>query len=75
MGDWLAGWVGVPSSWCGPGDRLAGKAAAVNAQSSQPALHCLLPHAEAQQGKFVGPHPVPGGGRILQALRFGGAGK
>jgi hypothetical protein len=31
--------------------------------------------AEAQQGKFKGPHPVPGGGRILQALRFGGAGK
>ena len=31
--------------------------------------------AEAQQGNFVGPHPVPGGGRILQALRFGGAGK
>ena len=31
--------------------------------------------AEAQLGKFKGPHPVPGGGRILQALRFGGAGK
>jgi hypothetical protein len=43
--------------------------------SPLPALHCLLPHAEAQQGNFVGPHPVPGGGRILQALRFGGAGK
>ena len=32
-------------------------------------------NSEAQLGKFVGPHPVPGGGRILQALRFGGAGK
>ena len=25
--------------------------------------------------RFTGPHPVPGGGRILQALRLGGAGK
>jgi fructose-bisphosphate aldolase, class I len=25
--------------------------------------------------RFKGPHPVPGGGRILQALRLGGAGK
>lgn len=32
-------------------------------------------NSEAQQGKFKGPHPVPGGGRILQALRTGGAGK
>ena len=32
-------------------------------------------NSEAQQGKYKGPHPVPGGGRILQALRFGGAGK
>ena len=32
-------------------------------------------NSEAQLGKFTGPHPVPGGGRILQALRFGGAGK
>lgn len=33
-------------------------------------------NSEAQLGKFVpGTHPVPGGGRILQALRLGGAGK
>ena len=32
-------------------------------------------NGQAQLGKFAGPHPVPGGGRILQALRFGGAGK
>lgn len=32
-------------------------------------------NSEAQLGKFTGPHPVPGGGRILQALRTGGAGK
>lgn len=31
--------------------------------------------AEAQLGQYKGPHPAPGGGRILQALRFGGAGK
>lgn len=32
-------------------------------------------NSEAQLGKYAGPHPVPGGGRILQALRTGGAGK
>lgn len=32
-------------------------------------------NSEAQLGKYTGPHPVPGGGRILQALRTGGAGK
>jgi fructose-bisphosphate aldolase class I len=32
-------------------------------------------NSAAQQGKYVGPHPVPGGGRILQALRLGGPGK
>lgn len=32
-------------------------------------------NSEAQLGKFKGLHPVPGGGRILQALRTGGAGK
>lgn len=32
-------------------------------------------NSEAQLGKFEGPHPVPGGGRILQQLRLGGAGK
>jgi hypothetical protein len=29
-------------------------------------------NSEAQLGKFKGPHPAPGGGRILQALRLGG---
>jgi fructose-bisphosphate aldolase class I len=32
-------------------------------------------NSEAQLGKYKGPHPVPGGGRILQALRTGGPGK
>ena len=32
-------------------------------------------NSEAQLGKYTGPHPVPGGERILQALRTGGAGK
>jgi fructose-bisphosphate aldolase, class I len=32
-------------------------------------------NSEAQLGVYKGPHPVPGGGRILQALRLGGAGK
>lgn len=32
-------------------------------------------NSEAQLGKYKGPHPVPGGQRILQALRTGGAGK
>jgi len=32
-------------------------------------------NSEAQLGKYEGPHPVPGGGRILQQLRLGGAGK
>ncbi|CAI5504641.1 unnamed protein product [Closterium sp. Naga37s-1] len=33
-------------------------------------------NSEAQLGKYKGPHPSPGGGRILQALRLGGgAGK
>lgn len=32
-------------------------------------------NSEAQLGQFKGPHPTPGGERILQALRFGGAGK
>jgi hypothetical protein len=31
--------------------------------------------APVQLGEWSGEHPVPGGGRILQALRFGGAGK
>ena len=32
-------------------------------------------NSEAQLGQYTGPHPVPGGGRILQVLRLGGAGK
>jgi fructose-bisphosphate aldolase, class I len=32
-------------------------------------------NSEAQLGQYKGPHPSPGGGRILQALRTGGAGK
>jgi fructose-bisphosphate aldolase, class I len=32
-------------------------------------------NSEAQQGKYEWPHPVPGGGRILQQLRTGGSGK
>ncbi|KAK9809280.1 hypothetical protein WJX73_000448 [Symbiochloris irregularis] len=32
-------------------------------------------NSEAQLGQFKGPHPTPGGERILQALRTGGSGK
>lgn len=32
-------------------------------------------NSDASKGQYKGPHPVPGGGRILQALRTGGAGK
>lgn len=32
-------------------------------------------NSAAQKGEWSGTHPTPGGGRILQALRFGGAGK
>ncbi|KAK9831900.1 hypothetical protein WJX81_006849 [Elliptochloris bilobata] len=32
-------------------------------------------NGQAQLGRYSGPHPVPGGGRILQAIRLGGAGK
>jgi fructose-bisphosphate aldolase class I len=32
-------------------------------------------NSNAQLGKYRGPHPVPGGGRILQQLRTGGSGK
>jgi fructose-bisphosphate aldolase class I len=32
-------------------------------------------NSQAQLGQYKGPHPVPGGGRILQALRTGGPGK
>ncbi len=31
-------------------------------------------NSEAQLGQYKGPHPVPGGQRILQALRLGGSG-
>jgi hypothetical protein len=37
--------------------------------------HDAGPPCRGPAGGFKGPHPVPGGGRILQALRTGGAGK
>lgn len=47
-----------------------------NWDSAQKILVALAKaNSEAQLGQFKGPHPVPGGGRILQALRTGGAGK
>ena len=47
-----------------------------NKQAAQDILVKLAKaNAEAQLGQFKGPHPVPGGGRILQALRTGGSGK
>jgi fructose-bisphosphate aldolase class I len=47
-----------------------------NKEAAQNML-CALAKAnsDAQLGKYTGPHPVPGGGRVLQALRLGGAGK
>ena len=53
-------WAGKEENWAAAQDIL-GKLAKAN--------------SEAQLGQFKGPHPVPGGGRILQALRTGGAGK
>ena len=49
-------------------------------EENVPAAHDILvklakANSEAQKGEYKGPHPVPGGGRILQALRTGGAGK
>ncbi len=56
----LQTWAGKPENWAAAQDILVKLAKA---------------NSEAQQGKFQGPHPVPGGGRILQALRTGGSGK
>ncbi|GAB4816635.1 hypothetical protein N2152v2_003681 [Parachlorella kessleri] len=56
----LKTWAGKPENWAAAQDILVKLAKA---------------NSEAQQGKFQGPHPVPGGGRILQALRTGGSGK
>jgi len=57
----LKTWAGKPENWKAAQDILV-KLAQANSQ--------------AQLGKFVeGTHPAPGGGRILQALRLGGAGK
>uniref|UniRef100_A0A383VHG3 fructose-bisphosphate aldolase n=1 Tax=Tetradesmus obliquus TaxID=3088 RepID=A0A383VHG3_TETOB len=38
-------------------------------------LSLAAANSQAQLGQYKGPHPSPGGGRILQALRTGGAGK
>ncbi|EFJ45173.1 hypothetical protein VOLCADRAFT_82483 [Volvox carteri f. nagariensis] len=56
----LKTWAGKESNWTAAQDILVKLAKA---------------NSEAAAGKFKGPHPVPGGGRILQALRTGGAGK
>jgi hypothetical protein len=57
---WLQTWAGQPANW--------DKAQAI-------LLALAKANSEAQLGQYKGPHPVPGGGRILQALRTGGAGK
>ena len=45
-----------------------------NKQKAQEILSSLAKaNSEAQLGKYTGPHPAAGGGRILQALRTGGA--
>lgn len=47
-----------------------------NKQKAQDILSSLAKaNSEAQLGKYTGPHPAAGGGRILQALRTGGSGK
>ncbi|CAK9237837.1 unnamed protein product [Sphagnum troendelagicum] len=53
-------WSGKEENWKAAQDRLIALAKA---------------NSEAQLGKYTGPHPSPGGTRILQALRLGGAGK
>lgn len=59
---YLTGWGGTAGPVQGPG-----------CICSSPVAHCPTPvahlscRAEAQLGQFKGPHPVPGGGRILQA--------
>jgi fructose-bisphosphate aldolase class I len=56
----LKTWAGQQSQW----------------EAAQKILLALAKaNSEAQLGQYKGPHPVPGGGRILQALRTGGAGK
>ncbi|KXZ46469.1 hypothetical protein GPECTOR_43g905 [Gonium pectorale] len=56
----LKTWRGQEANWAAAQDILVKLAKA---------------NSEASVGNFKGPHPVPGGGRILQALRTGGAGK
>lgn len=47
-----------------------------NVKAAQDILVALArANSQAQLGQYKGPHPVPGGGRILQALRTGGPGK
>ena len=59
--------AGFLQTWGGEAD---------NKQAAQDILVKLAKaNSEAQLGKFSGPHPTPGGERILQALRFGGSGK
>ncbi len=58
---------GVAQTWAGQKE---------NWKAAQDLLVALAKaNSEAQLGKFKGPHPVPGGERILQALRTGGAGR
>ncbi|KAG0579524.1 hypothetical protein KC19_4G104600 [Ceratodon purpureus] len=56
----LKTWSGKEENWDAAQERLVALAKA---------------NSEAQLGKYKGPHPSPGGERILQALRLGGAGK
>ena len=56
----LKTWAGRPENW-DAAQAILSKLAKAN--------------SEAQLGKFDGNHPVPGGQRLLQALRTGGAGK
>ncbi|KAJ7569853.1 hypothetical protein O6H91_01G097800 [Diphasiastrum complanatum] len=53
-------WSGKEENWKAAQERLVALARA---------------NSEAQLGKYTGPHPSPGGTRILQTLRLGGAGK
>lgn len=53
-------WAGQEENWQAAQERLVALAKA---------------NSDAQLGKYKGPHPSPGGQRILQALRLGGAGK
>lgn len=58
---------GVVQTWAGQPE---------NKQAAQEILVKLAKaNSEAQKGEYKGPHPVPGGQRILQALRLGGSGK